>query len=307
MHLKGINPPIAQADAQRDRKAMNMEGSDPDRHLDVTSLDQEAPVDRMVEGERPLFFVSADTSDDPLVQAHSHLARSPRVHSGDVIPMDRHRTGLRKIAIREEWSTSLRILKRACDILVSLALIVMLSPLMLAIGCLLLAQGGPVVFRQMRIGRNGDLFNCYKFRTMRSDADAMLRKLLAENPRIRLEWRRRQKLTDDPRVTRFGRFMRKTSLDEIPQLVNVLKGEMSLVGPRPIVPTEATRYRGFLGHYLAVRPGLTGLWQVSGRNDTTYPRRVALDVAYVRNASLRLDLAILLRTVPALLKTQGAR
>ncbi|MHA6332679.1 sugar transferase [Qipengyuania sp. CAU 1752] len=285
-----------------------MEGSDPDRHLGITGLDQEnAPADRVDDGESPLFFVSASAIDDPLVQPLSPSVPSPKVPSCDVIPMDRHRTGLRKIAVREEWPSSQRMSKRACDILVSLALIVLLFPLMLAIGCLLVAQGGPALFRQRRIGKNGELFNCYKFRTMRSDADAVLRKLLAENPRIRLEWHRRQKLANDPRITRLGRLMRKTSLDELPQLVNVLRGDMSLVGPRPIIPTEATRYRGYLGHYLAVRPGLTGLWQVSGRNDTTYPRRVALDVAYVRNASLRLDLAILLRTVPALLKTHGAR
>jgi exopolysaccharide production protein ExoY len=164
---------------------------------------------------------------------------------------------------------------------------------------------GPVVFRQLRIGAGGRVFRVLKFRTMRTDADAMLARLLAANPVARREWMARQKLEVDPRVTALGNFLRRSSIDELPQLLNVLKGEMSLVGPRPSVPDESDRYGFRLRSYLSVKPGLTGLWQVSGRNNTTYAHRVALDVSYSRKLSLALDFKILLATIPAVLASEG--
>ena len=167
-------------------------------------------------------------------------------------------------------------------------------------------DGGPVLFAHRRIGREGQPFRCLKFRSMAVDAEARLERLLANDAAARREWEADHKLRSDPRVTPLGRFLRKTSLDELPQLINVVRGEMNLVGPRPVVQAEAQKYGRRFAHYCAVRPGITGLWQVSGRNDVSYGRRVALDVLYTRRKSFRLDLAILLRTVPAVLMRNGS-
>lgn len=189
---------------------------------------------------------------------------------------------------------------RALDIVLSLLAILFIAP---TLGLIALAvrlqDGGPVLFRQVRIGQGGAAFHCLKFRTMAPDAEAML-PLLEDG-----EWRASRKFRRDPRVTPLGRFLRVSSLDELPQLLNVLRGDMSLVGPRPIVFDEAGLYGRRLADYCAVRPGLTGLWQVAGRNDVPYPRRVAMDVWLVRNRSLRVYLLILLRTLPAVLGREG--
>ena len=158
----------------------------------------------------------------------------------------------------------------------------------------------------MRIGASGQVFECLKFRSMIANADAVLADLLARSPEAKAEWDATQKLRKDPRITPVGRLLRKTSLDELPQLINVVLGDMSLVGPRPIVASEVRFYGDKIAYYQAVRPGVTGLWQVSGRSDTTYDRRVQLDVWYVRNRSLWLDIAILFRTLPAVLSRRGA-
>jgi len=150
------------------------------------------------------------------------------------------------------------------------------------------------------------MFDCLKFRSMGVDADSVLRRLLANDPEAADEWAATQKLRDDPRITRIGRFLRASSLDELPQLLNVVRGEMSLVGPRPIVRAEVARYGSNIEHYYAAKPGLTGLWQVSGRSDMSYARRVQLDVWYVRNWSLWHDIAILFKTVPAVCLQRGA-
>lgn len=193
--------------------------------------------------------------------------------------------------------------KRAFDISAGVLAILLLAPVWLAIISILALQKGPVLFVQDRIGMGGQIFRCYKFRTMIVGADAMLTKVLARDPRKCAEWQEYFKLESDPRITSLGRVLRMTSLDELPQLLNVLKGDMSFVGPRPIVRTELHKYRGFYAYYLSVRPGLTGLWQVSGRNSTTYNRRVALDVAYVNKFSLALDAKIIALTLPALFRT----
>jgi Undecaprenyl-phosphate galactose phosphotransferase WbaP len=197
--------------------------------------------------------------------------------------------------------------KRVLDLAIAAPLALFLAPLLLLVAALIkLRDGGPALFVQSRVGLNGETFRCLKFRTMVTDSAAVLERLLANDPVARAEWDADQKLRCDPRVTAVGRFLRKTSLDELPQLLNILKGEMSIVGPRPIVPAEIVRYGAHFNDYCAVKPGVTGLWQVSGRNDTTYAERVALDVAYVRNWSIWLDLSIILRTVPAVLFSKGA-
>ena len=165
---------------------------------------------------------------------------------------------------------------------------------------------GPILFSHRRVGRGGRKFNCYKFRTMVPNAHAELQKYLAAHPEALQEWEVSYKLKEDPRVTRLGRWLRRTSLDELPQFLNVLKGEMSLVGPRPIVQEEVEKYGPFLEDYLMVRPGITGLWQVSGRNDVSYEDRVRMDSWYVRNWSVWLDLVILLKTVRYVFSGKGA-
>jgi undecaprenyl-phosphate galactose phosphotransferase len=191
-----------------------------------------------------------------------------------------------------------RLLKRAFDLAAAAALLAFTAPLLLLVALRIrLADGGAVVFAHTRVGRHGRPFRCYKFRTMVPNSAAVLAELLARDPAARAEWAKDRKLRRDPRVTRLGRFLRRTSLDELPQLVNVLKGEMSLVGPRPVVPDELELYGEAKVYYLQVRPGLTGLWQVSGRSELDYARRVALDAWYARNWTLWYDVLILCRTL----------
>jgi Undecaprenyl-phosphate galactose phosphotransferase WbaP len=200
-----------------------------------------------------------------------------------------------------------RFIKRAID----LGLVVLASPALLFLVpaiCALLKLGsrGPLFFGHSRIGEDGRYFKAWKFRTMVVDADVQLERYLAENPQARDEWERDKKLRDDPRVTTVGRWLRRTSLDELPQLWNVFLGEMSVVGPRPIITDEVVKYDASFELYTRARPGITGLWQISGRNDTTYPERVALDSFYVRNWSVWLDLYIVTRTFHAVFTGRGA-
>lgn len=199
-----------------------------------------------------------------------------------------------------------RFIKRAFDVAVAGTLLLLASPVMLLIALMVKRDGGPVFFGHARIGKNGSIFQCLKFRSMIHHAQAVLEKYLEQNPEARAEWEADHKLKNDPRITKFGAFLRRSSLDELPQLINVLKGEMSLVGPRPIVNGEVPKYSSDIAHYYRVSPGITGLWQVSGRNDVTYEQRVAMDSWYVRNWTLWHDIVILCKTVPALLKRSGA-
>jgi len=199
------------------------------------------------------------------------------------------------------------IAKRALDIIGAGVGLVLLAPFFLIVALLVRADGGPAFFAHQRVGRGGKLFGCLKFRSMVIDSQARLEALLASDPAARAEWEATRKLKNDPRITRIGRFLRSTSLDELPQLINVLRGEMSLVGPRPVQEAEIDRYYGAsAAHYMAVRPGITGLWQVSGRSETSYESRVALDVSYVSRPSLLADLSILLRTPVAVISRRGA-
>ncbi len=199
------------------------------------------------------------------------------------------------------------VFKFAFDKFFALLAILIFSPLMLGIAAaLLIIDRQSPFFCQLRIGENGQLFRCWKFQSMVKDADKKLASILANDPVLRAEWDETFKLQNDPRITAFGGFLRKTSLDELPQFWNVLKGEMSLVGPRPIVPAEVERYGSRYWAYACVRPGITGIWQVQGRSDTTYPERVAMDVDYANNRSFWGDIDILLRTVKVVLFRVGA-
>ena len=199
-----------------------------------------------------------------------------------------------------------QFVKRVFDIMCSALGLVLLSPLLLYIALRVRATGRQVIFAHERVGRRGETFSCYKFRTMVPDADRVLADLVARDPNARAEWERDFKLKDDPRITAIGRFLRATSLDELPQLWNVLRGEMSLVGPRPVVNAELGRYGDALRYYLGSRPGITGLWQISGRNDLDYPERVALDAWYIKNWSLWYDVVILVKTIGVVLEREGA-
>ena len=204
----------------------------------------------------------------------------------------------------KRWPT--RLTKRLFDTLVASFLMVLFSPLFLYLFIQLKKDGGPAFFKQQRIGRKGQIFECLKFRTMVVDAESRLQDLIQKNPELLEQWARDHKIKNDPRITPLGAFLRRTSLDEIPQLLNVLKGEMSLVGPRPIVKAELEKYGDDVEYFLMVRPGMTGLWQVSGRSDMSYDKRVYLDTWYVKNWSLWYDLVILFKTVNVVIQRNGA-
>ena len=195
-----------------------------------------------------------------------------------------------------------RTLKRVGDVVFSLLVLTLGSPIFILIGILVkLSSPGAVFYIQKRVGRNYREFGCIKFRTMHKDADNLLPNLLEKYPLMRKEFEKDFKLRQDPRITKLGRFLRRSSLDELPQFFNVLKWEMSVVGPRPIVANEINKYSLFMEEVISVRPGLTGLWQVSGRNNLSYKKRVQLDFVYARNRSFILDLEIILLTLGVLL------
>ena len=200
-----------------------------------------------------------------------------------------------------------RVIKRAFDLLFTICGGLCILPFLLVIAVMVAVDNkGNVIFAHRRIGRDGKEFKCYKFQTMIPNAQEALEKYLAENPEARKEWEESFKLTDDPRVTKLGSILRKTSLDEMPQLWNVIKGDMSLVGPRPIVAKEIERYGEYFREYAMVPPGITGMWQASGRSDTTYEERVEMDTWYVRNWSVWIDLMYLFKTVKIVFNGKGA-
>lgn len=215
--------------------------------------------------------------------------------------------GVPALVRRGRWV--LRASVRPFDVLACVAATLILLPMLpvlIILACLVrLHDGGPVLFSQFRVGRHGRRFRCWKVRTMCVDSEARLRAHLAADPAAREEWAADQKLRVDPRVTPLGRFLRQTSLDELPQLYNVLVGDMSIVGPRPIVAEEMARYGRYITHYCAVRPGLTGVWQVMGRNAVTYRRRVAMDVFWSRSQCVFFYLRIVALTVPAVVRRSG--
>ena len=206
--------------------------------------------------------------------------------------------------LKNRWN---RLLKFVFDWVLTFFGTIAISPILLIIALWIYHDSpGPVIFKHRRVGRDGKEFNCYKFRSMCVDADVKLKELLEKDPAAREEWNRDFKLKNDPRITKSGHFLRRTSLDELPQIFNVLKGEMSLVGPRPIVQAEVPRYGKFIQDYYMVRPGITGMWQTSGRSDIDYPERVAMDSWYVRNWNVWFDVVLLWRTFSVVFSKKGA-
>ncbi len=200
-----------------------------------------------------------------------------------------------------------RTLKEIFDKTLSTALFLVFLPLLILLYLIVfIATKGHPIYKQRRIGQNGHRFNIYKFRTMRLDADEVLQRVLEKDPEAKMEWEREFKLKSDPRITPIGHFLRRTSLDELPQIINVFQGKMSLVGPRPIVEGEIQKYGEYFEYFKAVKPGMTGLWQVSGRNDISYEERVRLDAWYVRNWSIELDIIILVKTAAIVLMRRGS-
>lgn len=197
--------------------------------------------------------------------------------------------------------------KRSFDISSAALALILFSPIFLMIMALIkCTDGGSVFYGHRRVGHNGRYFHCLKFRTMVVNGDKVLRDHLMANPQAAEEWRMTRKLRDDPRVTAVGSVLRKLSLDELPQLINILRGEMSVVGPRPVVDEELRLYDSFASFYLRTRPGLTGLWQISGRNDVSYEARIAFDTHYVQNWSFHRDIVIIARTIPAVCLSRGS-
>ena len=201
-----------------------------------------------------------------------------------------------------------KILKRVIDIIAGIFGIIALLPLTLIIyiANLICKDKGPVFYTQERYGKNGKIFKLYKYRSMVVGADEKLKEYLAENEEAKKEYKEYKKLKDDPRITKVGKFIRKTSLDEFPQFINVLKGDMSLVGPRPYLPREREDINGFFNYITSVKPGITGLWQVNGRSDTTFTERLTLDMSYYYKHNLKMDLKILGKTVKDVVKKEGA-
>jgi len=198
-------------------------------------------------------------------------------------------------------------IKRAFDIVTASLILLGLAPLFFFLAAFVKLTGpGPIIYRHRRVGRKGQCFTCFKFRTMFVDSESRLQLLLEADPIVREEWDRNRKLKNDPRVTPFGLILRKSSTDELPQLLNVLRGEMSLVGPRPIVPEELARYGQRVNLYLSSRPGITGSWQISGRSDCDYDKRIELDTEYVSNWRFSTDLFILVRTLRTVILRKGS-
>jgi len=236
--------------------------------------------------------------------ANEHLVLSPSVAMDDTEQVAREK-------IPNEMPTAglqagHAITKRLFDIVGALSIGLLVAPVFLAIAIKIRLSGSPVIFTHMRVGKGRELFPCYKFRSMVPDAELVLQDLLRSSPETLREWRENHKLKNDPRVTKFGRFLRESSLDELPQLWNVIKGDMSLVGPRPIVDDELERYGSKAQTYYSVKPGMTGLWQIMGRSSVTYSRRVSMDTLYVRKQSILLDSWILLCTVAVVVRRIGA-
>lgn len=264
-----------------------------------------------------LLVLSLDLTDpaatvltESLVRARVPFAAMPRLGGLPVLGLERtaffsHDTVM--LQYRNNLARPVaRALKIAFDLAAATILLLLALPMLLTLAALVRMDGGPALYAHRRIGANGQGFDCLKFRSMVVDADAVLSRLLATDRAAAAEWAETHKLRNDPRITRVGRFLRASSLDELPQLLNVLRLEMSLVGPRPIVRAEISLYGEDIAYYYETRPGLTGLWQVSGRSDTSYAYRVHLDTWYAKNWTVWHDIAILAKTVPAVLKRQGA-
>ena len=288
-----------------------------DEQLEGVPVCRSEALDRMVfGGVKHAVLVATDFSQSQFVEvlarageAFPHLIVIPDTDFlGSVGAYTQDRMGVRGLQVRNNLlHAGSRIAKRAIDLVFCFALLPLVLPLMAVIALLIAVESGfPVFYSQKRLGQDGRTFHIWKFRTMVRNAAQVLERSLASNPELKKEWAENQKLRNDPRITRIGKVLRKASLDELPQLWNVLKGEMSLVGPRPIVHEEIAKYKEAYPLYTKTIPGLTGLWQVSGRNRTTYAERISYDSYYVRNWSFWMDIYLLARTVTVVLTGHGA-
>lgn len=212
------------------------------------------------------------------------------------------------IAERNLLSTALPTPKRIMDLAIGMCLLIALSPLMMLLIAIARLDGGPAFYAHRRVGRNGREFGCLKFRSMVTNGDAVLERHLQNDPVARQQWQESRKLDDNPRITRIGRWLRKTRMDELPQLINVIRGDMSLVGPRPVTRSELDQHYGIMAaRYLGVRPGITGPWQIGGRSNTSYQQRVEMDSEYAQHDDLLRDIGILVRTPFAVFACRGSR
>lgn len=285
----------------------------------LPALKTEEDIFRLQGYENFHYFIATEHSNEDLRTHWIKLLTSKRCHHIAIIPTTRglplnnlqarflfsHEIMILNLGTALTKPTS-RIIKRIFDILVSSLLLILLSPVFLALSYIIRKDGGKAVYGHERVGQGGKKFKCLKFRSMVSNSQEVLAHLLATDPVAKAEWDLDFKLKNDPRITKIGHFLRKSSLDELPQLWNVLKGEMSLVGPRPVVEEEVLRYHENKDYYLLAKPGMTGLWQVSGRNDVDYDKRVYFDAWYVKNWSLWHDICILYKTIAVVLKRDGA-
>ena len=200
--------------------------------------------------------------------------------------------------------TPYKIVKRISDVVLATIGLILLLPIFIIIGLAIKIESkGPVFFKHTRIGKNGLIFKMYKFRTMYENAEDKIKEFTPEQMK---EWKENYKLTNDPRITKMGKFLRKTSLDEIPQLINILKGDLSLIGPRPIIKEELEKYKENKEKFLSVKPGLTGYWAANGRSNTSYEERIKMELYYVDNMSMKLDIKIFLKTILSVVKKEGA-
>lgn len=295
--------------------AVVADGSSHEQLEEVPVCDFEA-LDTVFRGVKHAVVVASDFSQSEFAKvleragaAFPHLIVIPDTDFlGSVGGYTQDRMGVRGLQVRNNLLLAgSRIAKRAIDLAFCLALMPLALPLMAVIAILVGVESGfPVFYSQKRLGQDGRTFHLWKFRTMVRNAAEVLERSLANNPELKKEWAENQKLRNDPRVTRIGKVLRKASLDELPQLWNIVKGEMSLVGPRPIVHDEIAKYKEAYPLYTKAIPGLTGLWQVSGRNHTTYTERITYDSYYVRNWSFWMDIYLLARTVTVVLTGHGA-
>lgn len=291
----------------------------PNSLFDIPVINDESQLWKKIDPKHTQFFIALEFDEE---KQREYWLKTLAVHSCravSVIPTTRgiplNSTNMSFIFSHEVMilqvnnnlsKFSARFLKRCFDLFGSLLLLTLSSPLLIGLGLLTMRDGGSPIYGHERIGKNGIKFRCLKFRSMVLNSEEILSQLLQSDPRAREEWQKDFKLKDDPRITKLGRFIRKTSLDELPQLWNVVRGEMSLVGPRPVIQEELLRYGEDVDYYLMAKPGMTGLWQVSGRNDVDYETRVYFDSWYVKNWSLWNDIAILFKTINVVANRNGA-
>lgn len=261
------------------------------------------------EGIKVAIICSYDQDTTDINSYYRYTIQIPKIQDTNTISMNvRDFGGILGFASTHNLTKGFSLLlKRLNDLLMLLLASPFLVPLVLIVSIIVkLTSKGPIFYGHKRVGKNGKEFKCWKFRSMVIDADKQLEKILAEHPEMRAEWERDRKFTNDPRVTKIGKFLRKTSIDEIPQFFNVLTGEMSFIGPRPVTEPELVKYGNKRDFILSVQPGLSGMWQISGRSDTGYEERITLDSYYIQNWSIWLDFWIIIKTIYVVLKGKGA-